>query len=83
MGLIWTIIVGFIIGVITKVIYPGKENLGLVMTTLLGIVGSVVAGYVGQMFGWYHAGEKAGLIASVIFACLILYLYGKFKSRQP
>lgn len=83
MGLIWTIIVGFIIGVIAKVIYPGKENLGLVMTTLLGIVGSVVAGYVGQMFGWYHAGEKAGLIASVIFACLILYLYGKFKSRQP
>lgn len=82
MGLIWTIIVGFIIGVIAKVIYPGKENLGLVMTTILGIGGSVVAGYVGQMFGWYHAGEKAGLIASVFFACLILYLYGKFKSRQ-
>lgn len=82
MGLIWTIIVGFIIGVIAKVIYPGKENLGLVMTTILGIGGSVVAGYVGQMFGWYHAGEKAGLIASVIFACLILYLYGKFKSKQ-
>nr|WP_303803460.1 GlsB/YeaQ/YmgE family stress response membrane protein [Snodgrassella alvi] len=82
MGFIWTIIVGFIIGVLAKLIYPGKDNLGIVMTTLLGIGGSLVAGYVGQLFGWYHAGEKAGLIASVIFACLILFLYGKFKNRQ-
>lgn len=81
MGLIWTIMVGFIIGVIAKLIYPGKENLGFIMTALLGIGGSLVAGYVGQLLGWYHAGEKAGLIASVIFACVILFLYGKFKNR--
>lgn len=81
MGLIWTIIIGFIIGVIAKLIYPGKEQLGLVMTTLLGIGGSLIAGYIGQFMGWYHAGEKAGLIASVIFACVILFIYGKIRSR--
>ena len=54
-GLISTVIVGFIVGVIAKLIMPGKENLGFVMTALLGIVGSVVATYAGQMIGWYQA----------------------------
>lgn len=82
MGLLWTIIVGFIIGLIAKLIYPGKQQLGIVVTTLLGIGGSLLAGYVGQAFGWYHAGEKAGLIASIVFACIILFLYGKIKNKQ-
>lgn len=82
MGLLWTIIVGFIIGLIAKLIYPGKQQLGIVVTTLLGIGGSLLAGYVGQAFGWYHAGEKAGLIASIIFACIILFIYGKIKNKQ-
>ncbi|KDN11722.1 MAG: GlsB/YeaQ/YmgE family stress response membrane protein [Snodgrassella sp.] len=82
MGLLWTIIVGFIIGLIAKMVYPGRQQLGLIVTTLLGIGGSLLAGYVGQAFGWYQAGQKAGLIASIIFACIILFIYGKIKNRQ-
>lgn len=82
MGLLWTIIVGFIIGLIAKMVYPGRQQLGLIVTTLLGIGGSLLAGYVGQAFGWYQAGQKAGLIASIIFSCIILFIYGKIKNRQ-
>jgi uncharacterized membrane protein YeaQ/YmgE (transglycosylase-associated protein family) len=82
MGLLWTIIVGFIIGLIAKMVYPGRQQLGLIVTTLLGIGGSLLAGYVGQAFGWYQAGQKAGLIASIIFACIILFIYGKIKNHQ-
>ena len=80
-GLLTTIIIGFIVGVIAKLIMPGKENMGLIMTTLLGIAGSVVATYAGQAVGWYEAGEGAGWIGSIVGAFLLLWIYQKFKSR--
>ena len=63
MGIIWTIILGFIIGVLAKFIHPGKENMGFVATVLLGIAGSRGAGMIGQFLGWYRAGEGAGFTA--------------------
>lgn len=80
MGILWTIVVGFVIGVIAKFIHPGKENMGFVMTILLGIAGSFAAGMVGQFFGWYNAGEGAGFIASVIAAIILLVVYGKLRA---
>ena len=68
MGMIWTIVLGFVIGVIAKLIHPGKENMGFLITVALGIAGSFGAGLVGQFLGWYRAGEGAGFIASVIMA---------------
>ena len=82
MGIIWTIVLGFVIGVIAKLITPGKENMGFLMTVGLGIAGSFLAGIIGQFLGWYQAGEGAGFIASVIAAVLILVIYGKFKASQ-
>jgi uncharacterized membrane protein YeaQ/YmgE (transglycosylase-associated protein family) len=82
-GLFTTVIIGFIVGVIAKLIMPGKENMGLIMTTLLGIAGSVVATYAGQAVGWYDAGEGAGWIGSIVGAFLLLWIYQKFKSRSP
>jgi uncharacterized membrane protein YeaQ/YmgE (transglycosylase-associated protein family) len=82
MGIIWTIILGFVIGVIAKFITPGKENMGFLMTIGLGIAASFLAGAIGQFLGWYQAGEGAGFIASVIAAVLILVIYGKFKANQ-
>ncbi len=81
MGIIWTIVLGFIIGLIAKLIHPGKENMGLIMTIILGIGGSFLAGVIGQAIGWYKAGEGAGFIASVIVAILLLVIYGKIKSK--
>lgn len=79
MGIIWTIVLGFVIGVIAKLLHPGKENMGFIMTILLGIAGSFTAGLVGQLLGWYQAGEGAGFIASVIAAIGLLVLYGRLR----
>ena len=81
MGVIWTIVLGFVIGLIAKLIHPGKENMGFIMTILIGIAGSFLAGIIGQSLGWYEAGEGAGFIVSVIVAIILLMIYGKIKSN--
>ncbi len=83
MGIIWTIVLGVVIGVIAKLLHPGTENMGFIMTILLGIAGSFTAGLVGQLLGWYHAGEGAGFIASVIAAIALLVLYGRLRGGPP
>jgi len=82
MGIVWTIVLGFVIGVIAKLLHPGKDNMGFIATILLGIGGSFLAGIIGQFFGWYKAGEGAGFIASVIVAILLLVIYGKVRAGQ-
>jgi uncharacterized membrane protein YeaQ/YmgE (transglycosylase-associated protein family) len=77
MGILWTIVLGFVVGVIAKFLHPGKENMGFIVTILLGIAGSFLAGMLGQFMGWYRAGEGAGFIASVIVAILLLVIYGR------
>ncbi|MBK9595572.1 MAG: GlsB/YeaQ/YmgE family stress response membrane protein [Rhodocyclales bacterium] len=79
MGIFWTIVLGLVIGVIAKFLHPGKENMGFLMTILLGVAGSFLAGVVGQFFGWYRAGEGAGFIASVVAAIVLLVIYGKVR----
>ena len=81
-GLLMTIIIGFVVGVIAKLIMPGKENIGFILTTLLGITGSIVATYAGQAVGWYEAGQGAGWIGSIIGAFLLLWIFQKFRSRN-
>ena len=79
MGIFWTIVLGLVIGIIAKFLHPGKENMGFLMTILLGVAGSFLAGVVGQFFGWYRAGEGAGFIASVVAAIVLLVIYGKVR----
>jgi uncharacterized membrane protein YeaQ/YmgE (transglycosylase-associated protein family) len=81
MGVIWTIVLGLVIGLIAKLLHPGKENMGIIMTILLGIAGSFLAGVIGQFIGWYKAGEGAGFIASVIVAIILLVIYGRVKGK--
>ena len=82
MGIVWTIILGFVIGVIAKLLHPGRDNMGFIMTVVLGIAGSFLAGVIGQFLGWYQAGEGAGFIASVVVAILLLVIYGKVRGGQ-
>ena len=83
MGTIWTIIIGFVAGVIAKLIMPGdNEPSGFILTTVLGIIGAFVATWVGQAFDWYRAGEGAGLIGSVVGAIIILAIYGFFAGSR-
>lgn len=82
MGIIWTIIIGFIAGVIAKLITPGKnEPSGFILTTILGIAGAFVATYLGQALGWYHPGEGAGLIGAIVGAVIVLLIWGGVARR--
>ncbi|MCB5173950.1 MULTISPECIES: GlsB/YeaQ/YmgE family stress response membrane protein [Microvirga] len=83
MSIIWTIIIGFIAGVIAKFIMPGRnEPSGFILTTILGIVGAFVATYLGQAIGWYRADEGAGLIGAVVGAIIVLFIYGMIAGRS-
>jgi uncharacterized membrane protein YeaQ/YmgE (transglycosylase-associated protein family) len=75
-SLIGTIVVGFIVGLIARAIKPGDDRMGLIMTTLLGIAGALLAKYVGQAMGWYGPNETAGWISSVVGAIVLLLIYG-------
>jgi uncharacterized membrane protein YeaQ/YmgE (transglycosylase-associated protein family) len=78
MSIIWTIIIGFIVGVIAKFIMPGDktEPKGFILTVILGIVGAFIATYLGQSVGWYGPGESAGILGAVVGAVVLLFLYG-------
>ena len=79
MSIIWTIIIGFIAGVIAKFVMPGdNEPKGFILTTILGVVGAFVATYLGQAVGWYRAGESAGFIGAIVGAVIILAVYRGF-----
>jgi uncharacterized membrane protein YeaQ/YmgE (transglycosylase-associated protein family) len=84
MSIIWTIIIGFIAGVIAKFVTPGKnEPSGFILTTILGIVGAFVATFLGQFFGFYRPGEGAGFIGAIIGAVIILFVWGYFAKKNP
>ncbi|MBX6742468.1 MAG: GlsB/YeaQ/YmgE family stress response membrane protein [Acetobacteraceae bacterium] len=82
MGFIWSIIIGFIAGVIAKFLMPGRDPGGFIITTLLGIVGAVVATWLGQAVGWYRPGEGAGFIGAVVGAIILLAIYRFFVRRS-
>jgi len=81
MHIIWTIIVGFLVGVVAKFLHPGREGMGFIMTTALGIGGSFLATFLGQALGLYQAGSAAGFIGAVVGAIILLVIYGAVKGR--
>jgi uncharacterized membrane protein YeaQ/YmgE (transglycosylase-associated protein family) len=83
MGILWTILIGFIAGVLAKLITPGdNEPSGFILTTILGIVGAFVATYLGQALGWYNANEGAGLINATVGAIVVLLIWGAIAGRR-
>jgi uncharacterized membrane protein YeaQ/YmgE (transglycosylase-associated protein family) len=82
-GILWTIIIGFVAGVIAKFLMPGpNEPSGFILTTILGIVGAFVASYLGQALGWYGPGEGAGLIGAVVGAIIVLAAWGMIAKNK-
>lgn len=82
MGIIGTIVIGFLAGLIAKFLTPGRDPGGFIITTLLGIVGAVVATYLGQALGWYRAGEGAGFIGAIVGAVILLLIYRAVAGRR-
>ncbi|HOT68064.1 MAG TPA: GlsB/YeaQ/YmgE family stress response membrane protein [Candidatus Saccharicenans sp.] len=81
MHIVWTILLGLAAGVIAKLIFPGKENMGWIMTTLLGIAGSFLSTYPGQFLKIYEPGETAGFIGAIIGALIILFIISLFRRK--
>jgi len=82
MGIIWTIIIGFVAGIIAKFLHPGpNEPSGFILTTILGIVGAFVATFAGQALGWYWPGEGAGSIGATVGAVIVLVIWGMVAPR--
>ena len=83
MHILWSLIVGLVVGALAKLFMPGKDPGGVIITMLLGIAGSLVAGFIGRSFGWYHSGTSGpGIIASIIGALVLLFLYRLFTGRR-
>jgi len=82
MHIIWTAIVGLVVGALAKAIMPGKDPGGAIITILLGLAGAFIASYLGQALGWYRQGEPAGFIASIVGAILLLAGYRMISGRR-
>ncbi len=82
LSILWTILIGFVIGVIAKLLHPGKENMGLILTTALGIAGSLVATFLGRLVGFYKEGEAAGFLMAVVGAIVLLVVYTLVRGRS-
>ena len=81
MSIVWTILIGFVAGLVARALKPGDDSAGFIVTTLIGIAGSLAATYLGQAMGWYTAGQGAGFIASVVGAIVLLFVWGMIKRR--
>ncbi len=82
MGILWTILIGFIVGLLAKMLKPGRDPSGFFITTAIGIAGSLLATYGGQALGLYRAGEPAGFIGSLIGAIILLVIYHAIRGKQ-
>ncbi len=82
MGIIWTILIGFVAGLLARAVMPGNQSMGFFLTAVLGIAGSLLATYLGQAMGWYTAGAGAGFIASVVGAIMVLLIYAMVAGRR-
>ncbi len=81
MSLILSILVGLLVGVVARLLHPGKEDLGMILTIVLGVAGSMLASFGGQFLGIYRAGEGAGFIGAVIGAVILLMIYSRLRAR--
>jgi uncharacterized membrane protein YeaQ/YmgE (transglycosylase-associated protein family) len=81
-AILWTLIIGLVIGAVAKLLMPGRDPGGCIITMLLGVAGAFVAGYIGRALDWYEPGEPAGFIASVIGAMLLLLIYRMIAGRR-
>lgn len=82
MSIIWTILIGFIVGIVAKFLMPGRDPAGFFITAIIGIVGSIIATYLGRFMGFYQVGESAGFIAAVVGAIILLFLYRAVTGRK-
>lgn len=80
-SMIWTVVIGFVIGLVARALKPGNDSLGIILTSALGVAGAFLASFVGQQMGWYAEGQKAGYFAAIIGAVVLLFIAGWIKKK--
>lgn len=80
-GILWMILIGFVVGLLARAFKPGDDSMGFILTTLLGIGGALIAGFLGRMLGWYSAEEPVGFIASIIGAVVLLFIVNAVSGK--
>lgn len=83
MSILWTIVIGFLVGVVARFLHPGQDAMGFILTTLLGIGGALLATWVGQALGWYAPGQPAGFIGAIVGAVVLLAIFGRLRRSGP
>jgi uncharacterized membrane protein YeaQ/YmgE (transglycosylase-associated protein family) len=83
MGIIWTILIGFVVGLLAKMVTPGRDPAGFFITAAIGIAGSLIATFGGQAMGFYQAGEPAGFLGSLVGAVILLVIYHMIRRKPP
>ena len=81
LSILWTILIGFVVGVLAKLLHPGKENMGIILTTCLGVAGSLIATFLGRLVGFYKEGEAAGFLMALVGAIVLLVIYGMVRGK--
>jgi uncharacterized membrane protein YeaQ/YmgE (transglycosylase-associated protein family) len=79
---LYIILIGFVVGLLARLLKPGRDSMGIILTTLLGIAGAMLASYVGQQMGWYAPGQAAGFIGALLGAIVILVIVALFRGRR-
>lgn len=82
MHYVWMVIIGFVVGLVARAVMPGTQSMGIILTSLLGIAGSLIAGFLGQAVGFYAPGEAVGFIASVVGALILLFVVGLVRKSS-
>lgn len=82
MGILWTILIGFIVGAVARLLHPGQDGMGWIMTTLLGIGGALLATWIGHGLGWYAPDQAAGFIGAIVGAVILLAIYTRLRGRS-
>lgn len=82
MEILWAIIIGFIVGLLARMIMPGRDPGGILITTLIGIAGALIATFLGRAMGWYGADQSAGFLASIVGAIVLLAIFRMFRGRR-
>ena len=82
MSYVWMAIIGFVVGLIARAVMPGTQSMGIILTSLVGIAGSFIAGFLGQALGFYAPGQAAGFIASVVGALILLFVVGLVRKSS-
>jgi uncharacterized membrane protein YeaQ/YmgE (transglycosylase-associated protein family) len=82
MSIVWTVLIGFVAGLLARALKPGDDSMGLIMTTVIGVLGALAATYLGQAMGWYTAWQGAGFIASIVGAIVLLFVWGLIAKKK-